>query len=55
MFVKPFAYCVIFHAFMLSADFFQYQLFEKKSIQEYSLDLNQAWHFVWPDLDLNCL
>ena len=45
-----FAYWIILHAFLSSADFLQNQLFEK-SFQEY----HQARHFVRPDLGPNCL
>ena len=55
------AYWVILHAFLKSADFFQNQLFfSKNSFRNtirvsYSLDLDQARHFVGPGLGTNCL
>ena len=47
------------HAF-LSSDFFQNQLFQKRSFMNTirvsnSLDPDQAQHFVGPDLGPNCL
>ena len=46
--------------FLLSADFFQNQLFRKKKIRNTiwvsnCLDLDQARHYVGPDLGPNCL
>ena len=48
------------HAFLLSADFFQNQLFSKNYFRDTirvsnSLDPDQAKHFVGPDLGPNCL
>ena len=43
-----------YHAFLLSVDFFQSQLFRKKTIRMSNiLDPNQARHFVGPDLGPN--
>ena len=58
---KLFAYWVIFHDFLSSADFFQNQLFQKilsdrnTTRVSNSLDPDQAAHFVGPDLGPNCL
>ena len=41
----------IIHAFLLSTDFFQNQLFIRVS---YGLDPDQARHFVGSDLGPNC-
>ena len=53
-----FAYLVILHTFLLSADFFQNQLFLKNSSKHTirvsnSLDPDQAQRFVGPDLGPN--
>ena len=54
-----FAYWVIFHAFLSSADFFQnyffFNSFRNTIWVSNSLDPDQARHYVGPDLDLNCL
>ena len=49
------AYWVIFHDFMLSADFFQHQLFQKILSEPNSLDPDEDQHFVGPHLGQNCL
>ena len=50
------AYWIILHAFLLSADFIQNQLFQKNTFRvSNSLDPGQARHFVGPDLGPNCL
>ena len=55
-----FTFWIIFHAFLLSADFFQSQCF-KKNISgtdirvSNSLDPDQAQCFVWPVLGPYCL
>ena len=53
-------YLVNFHAFLLSAEFFQNQIFLKNSFRNIirvsnSLDPDQAQCFVGPDLCPNCL
>ena len=53
-------YWVILHVFLLSADFFQNQLFRKiilglPSECQTLLDPDQAQRFVEPDLGPNCL
>ena len=50
----------ILHAFLLSADFFSKSTFSKNSFRNTirvsnTLDLEQARHFVGPDLDPNSL
>ena len=57
---RIFAYWVILHAFWSSADFFSKSTFSKNSYRNTisvsnSLDPDQAWHFVRPDLGPNCL
>ena len=47
-------YWVIFHAFLLSADFFQISFLEKPS-KSHSLDPDQDKHYVGPDLGPSCL
>ena len=54
-----FAYWLILHALLSSADFFQNQLF-KKFFQEYHQSVKQfgsrsGRHIVGPDLNPNCL
>ena len=53
------AYWVIFHDFLLSANFFKIiflKTFSRNTIRmSNSLDPDQAQHFVGPDLDPNCL
>ena len=50
------AFWVIFHAFLLFADFFfKIIFFESAFWVSNSLDPDQAWRFVRPDLDSNCL
>ena len=49
----------MFHAFLLSADFFKNKLFRKilsgiPSVSN-SLDIDQTRHFLGPDLGPNCL
>ena len=54
-----FAYWVILHAFLSSAEFFFKINLIKTFFQEYHqhvncLDTDQAWHLVGPDLGPNC-
>ena len=60
---KLIAYWVIFHAFFLSADFFQLILFQNQVFGKIisgtlsvsnSLDPDQVRHYVGPDLGPNC-
>ena len=52
---KIFAYWVIFHNFLSSADFFKISFFRDTFRVSNSLDPDQDCHFVSPDLGPNCL
>ena len=48
--MELFAFWVILHAFLLSADSFQNEHFKKKLSLSNGFDPNQAQHFVMPGL-----
>ena len=45
----PFGYWIIFHVFLLSADFFfKFNFFEKKIFQECIIKWQANWTQIWP-------